>query len=109
MQSLPAQKWGKSHNAVTLDLNNSNIAEAPSGYHSATLANTYQNIPGGQNEHTVKIKFVSGNTILIGFSKTYVDENLQNQNYTCFYRSNGSGVYVNGTSGETRAISYDPG
>ena len=80
--------WGRMHSSVTKEANNT--LNAPSGYHSMVLAPTYK---GGSGEHTVKIKFVSGNTILIGFAKNYMDMNLSDQPDTCFYRSNGSTMY----------------
>jgi len=80
---------------------------APSGYHSAVLAPTFQ---GGSGEHTIRLKFVSGNTILIGFARDYVDKDLSDCSDTCFYRSNGSNVYENG-HGITayKAIRYETG
>ena len=72
--------------------------DAPSGYHSAVLAPTFRHVPGGINEFTVKLTFVSGNTILIGFAKDYVDLGLSDKSNTCFYRSNGSSIYENGST-----------
>ena len=60
--TLKPISWDKRNTTMTLD---NRILDAPSGYNSANLTPSFQ---GGSGEHTVRMKFVSGNTILIGFA-----------------------------------------
>ena len=69
------------------------IADGKSGFNTAFLAPEYL---GGSGEHTVKLKFVSGNTILVGLAKTFCDTQIDYKPDTVFVRSNGNRVTVDG-------------
>ena len=91
--------WGRMKGTIK---KRGDIIDAPNGYNSAVVAPTFN---GGSGEHTIRVKFVSGNTILIGFAQSahYKDDDLHNVTPTCFWRSNGSSIYENGASGSTKA------
>jgi len=56
--------WGRMISKIT---KTDNVLNAPDGYNSAVLAEPFYG--GSAGEHCVRMKFVSGNTILIGFTQ----------------------------------------